>query len=373
MEPGPASELAPGTFLSPETDRTGTVVGHYRIVERMGGGGMGVVYRAEDLRLGRTVALKFLSTELAHDPAALDRFYREARAASALDHPGICAIHDISEVDGVPFLVMEYLEGRSLKSTIEGHPLALDLLLDLGIQIGDALNAAHAKGILHRDVKPGNIFVTDRGQAKLLDFGLAKLRPSGDGAKPEAAAVPTPSAGQSGEPSPSATPPASHAAGAKSRKDTYTGMIAGTAGYMSPEQARGEELDVRSDIYSFCVVLYEMAAGREPFSGDTPSVIRYAIQHRKAKPLHIFDVAISPELERVIAKGMEKKREARYPSMAELLADLKRVKFYRESAQLAETLPMQIASADKTRHPEPQRGRLAAALARVLRWLKALG
>ncbi len=322
--------------MSTDTDRTGTIVGHYRIVERMGGGGMGVVYRAEDLKLGRTVALKFLSAELAHDPAALERFYREARAASALDHPGICAIHDISEADGVPFLVMEYLEGRSLKSIIEEHPLDLDSLLDLGIQIGDALDAAHAKGILHRDVKPGNIFVTNRGQAKLLDFGLAKLRPGGDGAKSEAVAV---SALEDGRPAERQPSDPSSAAGARRRKDTLTGMIAGTAEYMSPEQARGEELDVRSDIYSFCVVLYEMAAGREPFSGDTSSIVRYAVLHREPRPLRRENPALPPELEWVIARGMEKDREQRYPSMAELLADLRRVRFYRESAELAEAVP----------------------------------
>jgi len=296
---------------------------------------MGEVYRAEDLKLGRTVALKFLSAEMSRDPAALERFYREARAASALDHPGICAIHDISEAAGVPFLVMEYLEGRSLKAMIEEHPLDLDLLLDLGIQIGDALDAAHAKGILHRDVKPGNIFVTDRGQAKLLDFGLAKWRRAEEepgeagGAEAGKGGGSTETGGQQGE----------GTSGRKSRKQTFTGMIAGTAEYMSPEQARGEELDARSDVYSFCVVLYEMGAGREPFSGDTSSVIRYAILHREAKPLRRANPALPPELERVIARGMEKDRENRYATMAELLADLRRVKFYRESAELAEAIP----------------------------------
>ncbi len=323
--------------MSADTDRTGTIVGHYRIVERMGGGGMGVVYRAEDLKLGRTVALKFLSAELAHDPAALERFYREARAASALDHPGICAIHDISEADGVPFLVMEYLEGRSLKSIIEEHPLDLDSLLDLGIQIGDALDAAHAKGILHRDVKPGNIFITNRGQAKLLDFGLAKLRPAGEGTKSEVVPVSALEDRPPGERQPPA--PSSASASARLRKDTVTGMIAGTAEYMSPEQARGEDLDIRSDIYSFCVVLYEMAAGREPFSGDTSSVVRYAVLHREPRPLRRANPALPPEIERVIARGMEKDRERRYASMAELLTELRRVRFYRESAELAEAVP----------------------------------
>ena len=326
------------TRLGAETDRTGKVVGHYRVVERIGGGGMGEVYRAEDLRLGRTVALKFLSVEMARDPEALSRFYREARAASALDHPGICAIHDISEVEGVPFLVMEYLEGRSLKSMVEEHPLDLDLLLDLGIQIGDALDAAHRKGILHRDVKPGNIFVTGRGQAKLLDFGLARWKPADEESRMGAGVALA--EGQAIEANQGRTAPGARAHGPGGRKNTVTGMIAGTAEYMSPEQARGEDLDVRSDIYSFCVVLYEMAAGREPFSGDTSSVIRYAILHREPKPLRRANPALPPELERVIARGMEKERDQRYATMADLLVELKRVRFYRESAELAEAIPL---------------------------------
>jgi len=323
--------------LSPDRERTGTVVGHYRIVERIGGGGMGVVYRAEDLKLGRAVALKFLSAEMAQDPEALARFNREARAASALDHPGICAVHDIGEADGVPFLVMEYLEGKSLKTMIEEHPLDVDSLLDLGIQIGEALDAAHAKGILHRDVKPGNIFVTNRGQAKLLDFGLAKLQPIGQEAHP----VATPAS--AGEPARTGEKPPAAGAGAASgpvkRKNTFTGMIAGTAEYMSPEQSRGEEVDLRTDIYSFCVVLYEMAAGREPFSGDTSSVVRYAVLHRKPEPLRRANPALPPELEHVITRGMARDRDQRYASMADVLTELKRVKFYRESAELGEVIP----------------------------------
>ena len=337
-----------------ETDRTGTVVGHYRIVERIGGGGMGEVYRAEDLKLGRTVALKFLSAEMSRDPGALERFYREARAASALDHPGICEIHDISVAEGVPFLVMEYLEGKSLKTMIEEHPLDLDLLLDLGIQIGDALDAAHTKGILHRDVKPGNIFVTDRGQAKLFDFGLAKWKRAEE---EPAEAAETAAGKERGEP---------RARGRKSEKKTFTGMIAGTAEYMSPEQARGEELDARSDIYSFCVVLYEMAAGREPFSGDTSSVIRYAILHREAKPLRRANPALPPELERVIARGMEKERENRYATMAELLVELRRVKFYRESAELAEAIPLVAPAASPRRRARGGRGWLVLASVALL-------
>lgn len=313
------------------------MVGHYRIIERIGGGGMGVVYRAEDLKLGRTVALKFLSAELAKDPDALGRFDQEARATSALDHPGICAVHDISEDDGVPFLVMEYLEGKSLKTMIEEHPLNVDSLLDLGIQIGEALQAAHDKGILHRDVKPGNIFVTNHGQAKLLDFGLAKLKPPEEEPPLPAAGTEPDQVLPEEKPHPT---PAERTPRPKGRKNTVTGMIAGTAEYMSPEQARGEELDTRSDIYSFCVVLYEMAAGREPFSGDTSSVIRYAILHRQPRPLRRANPALPPELERVIARGMEKEREQRYATMADLLTDLKRVRHYREAAEFDEAIPL---------------------------------
>ena len=321
------------------TDRSGTIVGHYRILERIGGGGMGVVYRAEDLKLGRTVALKFLSEEMARDPQALERFHREARAASALDHPGICTIHDIGDADGIPFLVMEYLEGKSLKTMVEEHPLGIDLLVDIGIQVGEALEALHAMGMVHRDIKPGNIFITERGQAKILDFGLAKLRPAATGA-----AAPGAEEEEEGERHGSeGTAPDGGSHTAKTRKQTFTGMIAGTAEYMSPEQARGEPLDARSDIFSFCVVLYEMAAGREPFSGDTTSVIRYAVLHRRPRPLRRENAALPPELERIVARGLEKDPARRYQTVAELLADLRRLRIYRESHELGEALLPPVA------------------------------
>jgi serine/threonine protein kinase/TolB-like protein/Tfp pilus assembly protein PilF len=329
-------------------DRSGTVVGHYRILERIGGGGMGVVYRAEDLKLGRTVALKFLSEEMARDPQALERFHREARAASALDHPGICTIHDIGEVDGIPFLVMEYLEGKSLKSMVEEHPLDIDLLVDLGIQVGEALEALHALGMVHRDIKPGNIFVTDRGQAKILDFGLAKLRP----AAAEAGVAAEAGEGQALISAPERGAPATAPHPPAARKQTFAGMIAGTAEYMSPEQARGEPLDARSDIFSFCVVLYEMAAGREPFTGDTSSVIRYAVLHRKPRPLRRANAALPPELERIVQRGLEKDPARRYQNMGELLADLRRLRLYRESHELGEALLPAIAP------PSPPPGEL---------------
>jgi TolB-like protein/Tfp pilus assembly protein PilF/predicted Ser/Thr protein kinase len=332
-----------------EADRTGTVVGHYRILERIGGGGMGVVYRAEDLKLGRIVALKFLSEEMARDPQALERFHREARAASALDLPGICTIHDIGGADGIPFLVMEYLEGRSLKAMVEEHPLEIDLLVDLGIQVGEALQALHAIGMVHRDIKPGNIFVTDRGQAKILDFGLAKLRPAVAGPRIAAEAAEGERVISRLEPVPSVAPQPAP----ETRKQTFTGMIVGTAEYMSPEQARGEDLDARSDIYSFCVVLYEMAVGHEPFSGETSSVIRYAVLHRKAPLLRRENAALPPELERIVARGLEKDPAQRYQSMGELLVDLRRLRLYRESHELGEALlPLIAPPAAPARAPQ---------------------